>query len=658
MSIKSDVLVKPDMQAVLARTHISTNLHGFLLPTLEAISNAMDGISRRYKQEAPVQGRIHIRFQHLNDPKKLLIGITDNGIGLDADNYKSFKTPFSGYKLSQKGRGFGRFIAFKVFSRILYSSRYEEENTEAIRTFRFDIGQEREFVFFDGEPDFDGVGMRVEYNKPIPQWEILIKTLNKKDILEAIGGHFLPYFLYRWLPKIDIQFDDGDPEDISAYFKSVFIQYDSGEFDINIDDAVEKLNYSLARVDKSGNYRNHCLLLSAADRIVGYPRDLTNKIGEPHFVNEAGQKYVVIAVVRGEPFEKRLNDARTSIDLSPKVIEDIVGIVSDLIQSKESAQIDKIKIAQSTDLGTALRENPILRLGLRGRTVGEYVSAKPNNWRTEQFVSDLAVERYRATNDLAKQITAAANNPEGYNDKIKEIVGKVDAGKKEALAEYVIHRKNIITLVEGAQKLKSDGKRAAEDEIHELMFRRFSDNVKTGYFEHNLWLIDDALAFLPYVSSDRSMHGAGRKLGDKVTDLIFFDDSLILGDSEGTTLTIVEFKKPSRDNYIFGNVKTDPVLQVIETLEKATAAGGIKKTDGTHISFVGAIRKFAFIVADITPTLVSVLRKHDFKNDWNPSIFVRYRENEKILIQAFGFNTLVETAKKRNQAFFSVLLDE
>lgn len=105
-------------------------------------------------------------------------------------------------------------------------------------------------------------------------------------------------------------------------------------------------------------------------------------------------------------------------------------------------------------------------------------------------------------------------------------------------------------------------------------------------------------------------------------------------------------------------MKFDPILQVIKTLESATAAGGIAKTDGTHFAFSGVIRRFGYIVADITPTLVSVLGMHDFRNDWNPNIYVRYRDNEQIFIQVLGYDTLVANAKKRNQAFFSVLFGE
>ena len=101
-----------------------------------------------------------------------------------------------------------------------------------------------------------------------------------------------------------------------------------------------------------------------------------------------------------------------------------------------------------------------------------------------------------------------------------------------------------------------------------------------------------------------------------------------------------------------------PALQVIDTLEKATAAGGVSRTDGTHLSFTGVVRRFAFIIADITPTFAKILKQHDFQNDWNPKVYVRYRDNERIFIQALGYETLVENAKKRNQAFFSVLLGE
>jgi Histidine kinase-, DNA gyrase B-, and HSP90-like ATPase len=658
MTDNTDTLVKPDMQAVLSRTHIGSDLHSFLLPTLEAVSNSMHGIEARFGEEASKNGLIEIVITDANDPTKIMISVTDNGIGLTEENYRSFKTPFSGFKLKSKGRGFGRFIAFKIFSRILYSSRYEFMASFSTRTFRFDITRDEELIYFDGQPDFDHVGMRVEYNAPLTPWHQFVRELQQSTVADAIASHFLPYFLYRWLPEITIKVGEGEAESITKHFRTVFVEAEKGQVTVEIDGQNEVLDYSLTKIKKTRTFKNHCLLFAAADRIVGAPKDLTNILGQPHFTGEDNEHYIIIGVVRGEAFENRLNDARTGIDLGPKVVERIVSAVSDLIQQGENSQIEKIKAAQSTDLGGALQENPILRLGLRGKTINQYVSTKPNNWTAQQFVADLAIERFRASKELTKAITSAASDQDNYIKNIKDIVSKIDENNKEALAEYVIHRRNVIELVETARKYTNGTRHAPEDVIHDLIFKRFSDNATSDYFEHNLWLIDDALAFMPYVSSDRTAKGARRSKGDKVPDLAFFDDSLILGDNDGTTVTIVEFKRPSRNDYATGPAKSDPVKQVLETLELAVRAGGVSKTDGTHMSFTGVIRRFGFIVADLTPTLVNVLKDHDFKNDQNPKIWIRHRDRERIIIQAIGYDTLVENAKKRNQAFFTVLLGE
>ena len=291
------------MQAVLSRTHLAHDLHHFLLPTFEAVQNAMQGIEALYGEDANQRGHIDIHFFRSNDPAQLKITITDNGIGLNDENYKSFKTPFSGYKLKQHGRGFGRFIAFKVFSRTVYRSRYTFFTDSKSRSFQFDITRDKELAFIDVPLGFDHTGVRVEYDQPLIPWHDLIRELNSGDVADAIGSHFLPYFLYLWLPIITIKFDDSEPEDITTYFKSVFVQSASGEIKSEIDGQIEKLQYSITKIPRTRTFRNHCLLFSAANRIVGSPRDLSNKLGQPHFDDGSGNRYIVLAVVRGSAFE-------------------------------------------------------------------------------------------------------------------------------------------------------------------------------------------------------------------------------------------------------------------------------------------------------------------------------------------------------------------
>ena len=92
----------------------------------------------------------------------------------------------------------------------------------------------------------------------------------------------------------------------------------------------------------------------------------------------------------------------------------------------------------------------------------------------------------------------------------------------------------------------------------------------------------------------------------------------------------------------------------MDTRDKALETGAVQRNEGAFTSFANVARRTAFIVPDLKPTLIKVLKRHDF----DPAIFVRYRHNEGVFIQTFGYNTLIALAKKHNQAFFSVLMGE
>jgi hypothetical protein len=79
-----------------------------------------------------------------------------------------------------------------------------------------------------------------------------------------------------------------------------------------------------------------------------------------------------------------------------------------------------------------------------------------------------------------------------------------------------------------------------------------------------------------------------------------------------------------------------------DTLVKPDMEGGVTRTDGTHMTFDGVVRRFGYIIADLTPSLRTVLKKHDFKNDQNPHIFFRYRDGERLLIQVPESETWVQ----------------
>ncbi len=428
-----------------------------MLPIFEALSNCLHSIETKLGNAAIGGGHIAIQFHNTNDPKNFLVSVEDDGIGLNDENFRSFLTPFSGLKLEKRGRGFGRFIAFKVFERIHYQARDQVDSGLRSRTFRFNIYDRREIIFFDGEPDFSGTGVKVEFNEPKEEWHEIILHLDASTISDELAEHFLPEFLKGQLPEIHLEVD-GVVTHLSGEFATLFNATSSGTFVVEIDKKPETLNYTVSKIPRTRRFNQNSLMFSAGGRIVGVPKDLGQKLGRPFFLDSNDEKYIVVAVISGEAFEKRLNDSRTSINITPKEIETIVTKVAEVIEETESDQISKIKDAQRKELSSALVENPILRMGLKGETLDEYVRKKPNSWGADQFVSDLALKRYRRSEDISESIAKATESEQAYFEEIRDLVKDLGEEKRDALAEYVVHRRKVISLVEAARRFDNDEK--------------------------------------------------------------------------------------------------------------------------------------------------------------------------------------------------------
>ena len=92
------------------------------IPVFEAVMNSIQSISER---EPNQPGRITIDLHRerglLQDENPQIDGltITDNGVGLDDDNFNSFNTAFSDYKESKGGKGLGRFTWLKALKSVM-----------------------------------------------------------------------------------------------------------------------------------------------------------------------------------------------------------------------------------------------------------------------------------------------------------------------------------------------------------------------------------------------------------------------------------------------------------------------------------------------------------------------------------------------------------
>jgi len=631
------------------------NPDNFLLPMFESISNSYHSISDRFGVNNINKGRIYIDIN--KDPASIIV--KDNGIGLDENGMESFRTPFTGQKLKKGGKGFGRFISFKVFDDVLYQSRHRGKNGDEAFAFRFDVNAQREEISFIDlfTTPLEDYGCCVNLSSAKSSFQTVASSLGDEQIIDNIIRYFLPYFISGRMPKLEILID-GTKHDPDKRFRDLFTSQEIITEKIEIDGQLHEFQIGISLSEKGALFPRHAMLLFADDRIIGSGRSIEGKIGTPYFSGEDGKSRVVVASVSGEFLNIHANTARTDIEASEDEIDEIANHVSQLVLDKQGEYREQRRGDQAKSLSTVFLRNPLLRTALT-QNVAEYVRSKPMSWGPEQFVSDLALKRFRDQGRWERELREKTKDYDSLRKARDEILAHIEQENKEALASYVAHRRTVIDLAEkiiGVQD--SDGSTSLEDVIHDIVYPRHNDSENTKFYQHNLWMLDERLAFVSYVSSDRTIHGGRRQAGDKVADLIMFDECAVLNDSDLNSLILVEFKRPGRNDYKFGDVKRDPIQQVFETIGKIRQEKSLITSSGTRLSVPSGTRIYSYIVADVEPTLLDVIEDHDFDATWDQQGYYRYHDKRDAFVEIFGYNKLVADAKKRNSAFFDVLIGD
>jgi anti-sigma regulatory factor (Ser/Thr protein kinase) len=100
-------------------------------PIVEAVVNAIQAIESTGRQDGKIVVRIQRDGQMQMDSESLAdirnFEVEDNGIGFTPANRESFDTLYSDFKMTEGGKGFGRFICLKYFDNVHVDSVYAEE---------------------------------------------------------------------------------------------------------------------------------------------------------------------------------------------------------------------------------------------------------------------------------------------------------------------------------------------------------------------------------------------------------------------------------------------------------------------------------------------------------------------------------------------------
>ncbi|UTO28857.1 ATP-binding protein [Bartonella harrusi] len=89
-----------------------------LQPVFEAVSNAIHAHEDSMREDSRSAGSIDITIKDINNNESFQIIIKDNGVGLDDEHFKAFRTVDTNFKLKKGGKGGGRLLWLDAFKKI------------------------------------------------------------------------------------------------------------------------------------------------------------------------------------------------------------------------------------------------------------------------------------------------------------------------------------------------------------------------------------------------------------------------------------------------------------------------------------------------------------------------------------------------------------
>lgn len=638
-----------------------------LIPLFEAVVNAIYAIEERQVSEN-CQGKIDIHIireaqevanvegigKSIND----IVGftITDNGIGLDNNNMKSFLQSDSTYRAAKGGKGVGRFSWLKAFSNAYIESVFRDDDNWVKRSFEFSL----EKLDIDDElVDVEGITDNVTTVKLINYLPAYQKYVNKnaETIATKIMQHCLIYLMSPKCPVISVL--DEERFCINDMFENK-IKREEQEIEIEI--SGEKFSLLNTKVEDS-SVGGSKLYLYANNRMVKeIELDKTMIDLDKNIYEDEGYYYV--GILTGKYLDDNVDMNRTSFDIADNSeyevsMDDIIQKAKEQVEIYLTDYLDEVRCKKDERIRTYIKTNAP-QFGHLLKYMPDSIKAiKPtlsDNKLDEELYKikrKFDVELKKTNSEIIERINIGADNLDSYEDAFRTQFEKISEANKAALAEYVAHRKIILELLKKGIKIKDDGKFNKESYIHNLIYpmRRISEEIE--YEAHNLWLIDERLAYCEYISSDIPFDNNPK---EERTDILMLDQPVAMSDEENVgreygTIVILELKRPMRDDY---NAGENPIQQLLGYVDKL-ATNKVTDKNGRPIKVGDNTQFYLYAVCDITDKMRKVAELHDFIDTPDKMGMYRYHEKKRAYIEIISYDKLIIDSEKRNHILFEKL---
>ena len=251
-------------------------------------------------------------------------------------------------------------------------------------------------------------------------------------------------------------------------------------------------------------------------------------------------------------------------------------------------------------------------------------------------------------------------NHEEYVKRYEKFMTDFNEIGKSDLARYVVHRKTIIELLENLIEKNSENKFENEDLVHSVFFPIRTSSDEVSHDKQNLWLIDERLTYHSFLASDKtfkSVNSINSEDSDR-TDLLIFNEAFAFSDSKNSPhncFTIVEFKKPMRDDYKDYNDEKNPLEQTEKYIDNLLG-GKVKGRNGRFVEVTDKTPFYIYIVCDITPSLEKILMNREFEKTPDGKGFFKVKSKYySAYFEILPFEKVLDDARKRNRILFEKL---
>lgn len=665
---------------------ISLRPHEFMLPLFEAIVNSIISINSKTGEKGLITVTLHREEQQglfssslmvekdgsLSPAPITSIEIRDNGVGFDDDNFRSFNTAYS-EKYKQRGcKGVGRFTMLACFKQVVVKSIYKKGPQLWERHFSFDT--EREVNPKDGGaillPDAASKETSVLLQEYHPEYKRRT-ILTTEDIAKDIIDHCLPFFLNKNAPTVILKDAYMSKEIVLNDILKQVVSFDGKASFFNPLDSGERFKIE---VIKRTDGRMNRLKLCAHHRVVGKTRNLAILAPELEapIKGKDGQSYFIDLYVTAAFLDKKVNSIRNSFNIADdrddqELVREISmadiekGVLEDLSRRYKDT-FDQLHQETLRKVEAYILDPKHMRVGYRSLlSRPDLLKRIPFNASPDKIEEHLIRIKLQLEKELKQNLKQVLKKkrPEDYEEYskiVRKYINQEAQFAKDKLADLVIHRKGVIDLIRRLIKLSKDNLYALEADLHNVIFP-MGENIDTLPFEyHNLWLLDERLAFHAYVASDKTLRTNPHVAlsSPKEADLLIFDFPWAFSekDRELSSMVIFEFKRPGRDLNTADEKKLDTlVMKYFEDLMNDKA----RDEQGELLNLQDSTPKFGFIICDLDKGLVEYNTKfNEFRKTPHGTLY-KIISPLNLHIEAMTYQQMLTMTEKRHQAFFKEL---